>query len=119
MVIGAMVGSLTVPLLAWLASGHIFDLALLADIACVNLLGLPPMVGWAATVIITIALLFLTALWQKGVVGRIAAIAALTIIGFTTYALPMLRAASGVAVSISAPSDPARLADYMARSQYA
>lgn len=119
MFIGAMIGSLAVPLLAWLASGHIFDLALLADIACVNLLGLPPMVGWAATVFLTIALLFLTALWQKGVVGRIAAIAALTIIGFTTYAIPMLRAASGVAVSISAPSDPARLADYMARSQYA
>ena len=118
MAFGAALGSLAVPALAWLASGHVFDLALLADIACVNILGLPPTVGWAATLTATIALLIIISAWQKGVLGRCTTLAALTLIGFTTYALPMLRAAGGAALAISSPSDPASLADYMARSQY-
>ncbi|MGN0028498.1 MAG: protein O-mannosyl-transferase family [Marinilabiliaceae bacterium] len=118
MVVGAAVGCAAVALLVWLASGHVFDFALLADLAAVNILGLPVGVGWAAGALaLPLLLLWLAAAWRSSWLGSAALCLFLVSVGFLSYALPLVR--GGVAaVSVGSPSDAQRLSDYMSRRQY-
>lgn len=119
MLIGLLVGCLAVPMLVFMASGHVFDAAVLVDELCVNVLRMPVMVGWGIAVVLALSLLLFVAAKSTGLLSRAALMAFLVLIGFTPYALPMLRSASGVPLAVSSPSDPVRLTDYMARRQYA
>ncbi len=119
MVVGLLAGCIAVPTLAFMASGHVFDAAVLFDELCVNILRMPVMVGWGIAVVIALMLLLFIATQANVLLNRAALLAFLVLIGFTPYALPMLRAAGGVTLAVSSPSDPVRLTDYMARRQYA
>lgn len=118
MVAGAVGGCVGVWLLVWLASGHVFDFALLADVATVNIAGCRAGVGWAiGALALPVALLLVAAVWRGRVAGSVAACLFLVSLGFCSFAVPLIR--GGVAaVSVSQPSDAQRLADYMARRQY-
>lgn len=118
MSVGAVGGCVAVWILVWLASGHVFDFALLADVAAVNILGLPVGVGWAVGALaVPVALLAVAFVWRRSLLGHVATGLFLVLVGFSAYALPMVR--GGVAaVSVSAPSDAQRLSDFMARRQY-
>lgn len=118
MAVASVAGCAAVCLLVWLASGHVFDFAALADFAAVNLLGLNVGVGWAVGALAVPAiLLWAAAAGRETVWGGAALCLFLVMVGFASYALPMIR--GGVAgLSISAPSDAQRLSDYMGRRQY-
>lgn len=118
MALGAVAGCAAVALLVWLASGHVFDFALLADLAAVNLLGLPVGVGWAVGALAPpLTLLWLAVAWRRSWHGGVALCLFLVSVGFLSYALPLVR--GGVAaVSVGSPSDAQRLSDYMSRRQY-
>ena len=118
MAAGAVGGCAAVALLVWLASGHVFDFASLADFSAVNLLGLPVGVGWAAGALaLPLVLLCLAAAWRPSRLGCAALCLFLVSVGFLSYALPLVR--GGVAaVSVGSPADAQRLSDYMSRRQY-
>lgn len=118
MAAAAIGGCAAVALLVWLASGHVFDFALIVDLAAVNLLGCPVGVGWAVGAL-AMPLLFLglAAAWRSSRVAALPLCLFLVSVGFLSYALPLVR--GGVAdVSVGVPSDAQRLADYMQRRQY-
>ena len=118
MVVAFFAGCLAVVLLVWLASGHFFDFALLADVLCVNAFGLPVGVGWGvAAVVVPVALLAFAAYWRGSRWGLAATACFLVSLGFLSYAEPILRSQCA-ALAISSPSDAQRLSDYMARRQY-
>lgn len=119
MLMGLLFGCLALPLLVYMASGHVFDAAVLFDELCVNVLRLPVMIGWGIAVVLSLSLFLFIAAKSNGLLSRAALLTFLVLIGFTTYTLPMLRSASGVTLAVSSPSDPGRLTDYMARRQYA
>lgn len=118
MAIGAVGGCAAVALLVWLASGRVFDFAVLADLVAVNLLGLPVGVGWAAGALsLPLVLLCAAFAWRRSRLGCVVLCLFLVSVGFLSYALPLVR--GGVAaVSVGSPSDAQRLSDYMSRRQY-
>ncbi len=118
MALAALAGCLGVVALVWLASGHFFDFALLADVLCVNVFGLPVGVGWGvAAALLPVALLVVAVFWRGRLAGHVATACFLVSLGFLSYAEPLVRS-QNVALAISRPSDAQRLSDYMARRQY-
>ena len=119
---GALVGFLggcgCVAALVWLASGGAFEAAAMADVLCVNVLGIPLGVGWGVAAILPPAVMLLVAARRRGLVASLSLGCFLVSLGFLTYALPLLRSMGGVAVSVSSPSCSQRLLDYMGRRQY-
>ncbi len=116
--VGFLGGCVGVAALVWLASGGAFEAAAMADVLCVNVLGLPLGVGWGVLAVTPPATMLLVAARGRGLVASLCLGCFLVSLGFLTYALPLVRAMGGVAVSVSSPSCSQRLLDYMGRRQY-
>lgn len=116
--VGFLGGCVGVAALVWLASGGAFEAAAMADVLYVNVLGLPLGVGWGVLAVTPPATMLLVAARGRGLVASLCLGCFLVSLGFLTYALPLVRAMGGVAVSVSSPSCSQRLLDYMGRRQY-
>ena len=117
--VGLFLGSLMTLTMAWLAGGHLFDAAAMAEVAAVNILGLPRglalALGIAALPIGLIVVLLVT----KHRAVRIGAeFLFLLSLGSLTYLVPLCRASGGVCLNIGNPCDAQLLTDYMGRTQY-
>lgn len=116
--VGFLGGCAAVAVLVWLASGGAFEAAAMADVLCVNVFGWRLGVGWGVAAVLPPAVLLLVAARGRGPVASLSLGCFLVSLGFLTYAVPLFRAMSGVAVSVSSPSCSQRLLDYMGRRQY-
>ena len=104
--------------LVWFASAGAFSLPLAFELFAVNVFALKPGFAFAFAIIFGVALLFGAARAPHHVVRSVASFAFSLSLGFLLCLVPLIRASQGVAMSVSSPSDPFRLNDYLCRSQY-
>jgi hypothetical protein len=92
------------------------------ELLCVNSFGLPVGSGLVPLVAIVVGVLFVGLSWaekhQNALAQKILVGLALSVIGFSTIGMVLIRANANTPVNMNAPTDPIRLLPYLNREQY-
>ena len=122
MAASAMVGGVAIVAIQKLVITGIAELWKTMEILTVNELGLPFHSGLVPTLAIIVAIFFFGLRWahqrNHGIAQMILVSAMMSIVGFSTIGVILVRANANPPINMNSPSDPIRLLSYVNREQY-